>query len=106
VTTGFHEGPRSFAIGLENTRLLCAAFKGVAHGDLASAGKRLRDVFDAELKPLDAACQKLGLEHCWQVRCCLSFSLSMSSDMQSWLWSPIAPGARRLDNDPEWLASW
>lgn len=68
--SGFHEGPRSFAVGLENTGLVFKAFSTCKEGDMAAAAQHLHDIMEAALVPLDKECQRLAGEHCIQVPPC------------------------------------
>ena len=65
---GYHEGQRSFALGLENSGLVYEAFRGCQEGDLGAAATALESVMNKALVKVDAACQELASEHCMQVR--------------------------------------
>lgn len=84
LPTGYHEGPRSFAVGLENQNIVVQAFKS-ANKDLAAAAVNLKKLYEDSYMPIQEACHKLANEHnipvgvwlcaaCWWVQpvlnCC------------------------------------
>lgn len=60
--TGYHEGPRSFAVGLENQNIVVQAFKA-ANKDLAAAAVNLKKLYEDSYMPIQEACHKLANEH-------------------------------------------
>ncbi|MGB8657671.1 MAG: DUF711 family protein [Candidatus Zixiibacteriota bacterium] len=58
--SGYHEGKTSFSIGLECSDLLMRAFSDAA--DLWEAERKLKSIFEKELKPIQKIAQQLSEE--------------------------------------------